>query len=40
MQHVARMKKTRNAYKIVIAMKGKKLLGRLRRRCEDNIKIH
>jgi hypothetical protein len=40
MGHVARMGETRSAYKILVGKsEGKRPLGRLRRRREDNIKI-
>jgi hypothetical protein len=39
--HVARMGEMRNAYKLSVwKAKGKKLLGRPRRRRDDNIKMH
>jgi hypothetical protein len=38
--HVARMKETRNAYRILVGkLEGKRPLGRPRRRWVDNIKI-
>jgi hypothetical protein len=39
-EHVARMVKERNAYRILVGMlKGKRPLGRPRHRCVDNIKM-
>jgi hypothetical protein len=38
--HVARMRETRNAYRILVGKpEGKRLLGRPRRRWVDNIKM-
>ena len=38
--HVARMEKSRNAYRVLVGKsEGKRLLGRARRRWEDNIKM-
>jgi hypothetical protein len=37
MGHVARMRKTGNAYKILLEHKGGSVLERPRNRCEDNI---
>jgi hypothetical protein len=38
--HVARMGEKRNAYRTFVGnQEGKRTLGRIRRRCEDNIKM-
>jgi hypothetical protein len=40
-RHVAPMRETRNAYRILVGKPGgKRPLGRPRRRCVDNIKLH
>ena len=39
--HIARMEQSRNAYRVLVGKpEGKRLLGRPRRRWEDNIKIY
>jgi len=41
MRRVARMGAMRNMYKILVGKpEGKRLLGRLMRRCEDNIRMY